>query len=53
MPKFGNLGSKYSKTNDKFEITTYKIRVNTKFQKTKKFILFGPNAQIWAFGLKL
>ena len=24
MPKFGDLGSKFSKTNDKFEISTFK-----------------------------
>ena len=50
MPKFGNLGSKYSKTNDKFEISTYKIGWIQNFIKTRKFILFGPNAQIGHLG---
>ena len=42
MPIFGNLGSTFSKTNARFEISTFKIGYMRNFIKIKKLILFGP-----------
>ena len=55
MPKFWPFGSKFSKTNDKFEISTFKISYMQSFVKIRKLILFGQKCQnlgIWAQNLK-
>ena len=55
MFKFGDLGSKCSKTKDKFEISSFKIGYMQNYVKIRKFILFGPkcpNLGIWAQNLK-
>ena len=41
MPKFGDLGLKFSKTNNKFEISTFKKGYMRNFVKISKLILFG------------
>ena len=41
-PKFGDLGSKFLKTNVRFEITTFEIKFIPNFVKIRKLILFGP-----------
>ena len=41
MPKYGHLGSKFSKTNGKFEISTFKKGYIRNFVKNRKFILFS------------
>ena len=51
MPKFGDLGSKFLKTNVKFEINTFEIWYMRNFVKIKELILFGPKCPK-AFGLK-
>ena len=55
MPKFGPLGSKFPKTNDKFESSIFRIGYMRNFMKSRKLILFGPkrpNLGIWARNLK-
>ena len=55
MPKFGDLSSKFSKTDDKFEISTFRIGYIQNFVNIRKSILFGlkcPNLSIWAGNLK-
>ena len=50
MPIFGDLGSNFSKTNVRFEISTFKIGYMRNFAKIRKLILFGPkcpNMDIW------
>ena len=42
MPKFGDLGSKCSKTSVKFEISTFEIGYIQNFVKIRELILFGP-----------
>ena len=42
MPKFGDLGSKCSKTSVKFEINTFEIGYIQNFVKIRELILFGP-----------
>ena len=52
MPTFSDLGPMFLKTNDKFEISTFKIG---NFVKIRMLILFGPkcpNLSIWAQNLK-
>ena len=41
MLKYGDLGSKFSKTNGKFEISTFKKGYIRNFVKIRKFILFS------------
>ena len=41
MPKFGHLGSIFSKANVKFEISSFKIGYMRNFVKIRKSILFG------------
>ena len=55
MPKFRDLSSKFSKTDDKFEISTFKIGHIQNFVNIRKSILFGlkcPNLSISAGNLK-
>ena len=42
MPQFGHFGSKFSKTNVSFEISTFKIGCRQNFVKIRKLTLFGP-----------
>ena len=44
MYKTGDSGSKYSKTNVRFEIRTFQIGYRKNFVKIKKIILFDPNS---------
>ena len=44
---------KFSKTKIRFEISTFEIGYRQNFVKIRKLIIFGLNAQIWAFGLKI
>ena len=51
MPKFGDLGSKFSKTNNRFEICTFEIRHMCNFVKIRELILLGPKytySGVWA-----
>ena len=51
MPKFGNLGSKFSKTSVRFEISTFEIGYMQNFVMVRELILFGPkfsNFGTWA-----
>ena len=51
MPKSGDLGSKFSKINVKFKISTFEIEYMRNFVKIRKLIFFGlkcPNLGIWA-----
>ena len=51
MPKFENFGSKFSKANVRFEISTFEIGDMPNLVKIRKLILFGPKCQnlsIWA-----
>ena len=51
MSKFGYLGSKFLKTNDKFEISTFEIGYMKNFVKIRTLVHFGPKCQcleIWA-----
>ena len=55
MPKFENLGWKNSKTNVRFEISTFKIRNWQNLINIKKSILFGQkylHLGIWAENLR-
>ena len=48
---FGDLGSNFSKTNVRFEISTFEIAYKQNFIKINKVIVFGPkflNFGIWA-----
>ena len=47
MPKFGDLSSKFLKTNNRFEISTIKIGYLQNFDNIRELILFGPNLSIW------
>ena len=42
MLKYGNLGSKFSKANVRFQISTFEIGYMQNFVKIRKFLLFGP-----------
>ena len=42
MPKFGHLGSKYLKTNVKFEISSFEIGYLRNFVKIRRSILVSP-----------
>ena len=42
MLKFGDLGSKCSKTSVRFEISTFEIGHRENFVKIKKLVPFGP-----------
>ena len=51
MPSFGDLTSKCSKTNLRFEISTFEIGYMQNYVKIKKLITFGPkslNLDVWA-----
>ena len=51
MSKFGYLASKFLKTNDKFEISTFEIGYMKNFVKIRTLVLFGPKCpclEIWA-----
>ena len=55
MPKLGLLGSKFLKTNEKFEISTLEKGYMRNFVKIRKLILFVSkcrNLGIWARNLK-
>ena len=50
MLKFGDLSSKFSKTNVRFEISTFEIEYRQNFVKIRKLILFDlkcPYLVIW------
>ena len=54
MRKFGYLGSKFLKTNVRFEISTFKIGYRQIFGKRlESWYFLAQNTQIWAFGLKV
>ena len=42
MPTFGDLGSKFSKTSDRFDITNFEIRYMRNFVKIRKLIRVCP-----------
>ena len=42
MPKFGYLGSNFSKINVKFEFGTFELGYMQNFVKVRKSLLFGP-----------
>ena len=51
MPKIGHLGSKFWKTNVRFEINTFEIRYKVNFVKIRKLMFLDPkcpNLGIWA-----
>ena len=52
MLKIGHLGSKFWKTNVRFEISTFKIECKGNFVKIRKLIFFltqkCPNLGFWA-----
>ena len=51
MPKFGDLGSIFSKANVRFEISAFKIGYIRNFIKIRMLILFDPkcpNLGIWS-----
>ena len=51
MSKFVDLGSKFSKTNVRFSISTFEIRYKRNFVKIRNLILFDtkcPILGIWA-----
>ena len=51
MPKFGDLDSKFSKKNVRFESSYFKIGCRQNFVKIKKlmhFVLNCPHLGIWA-----
>ena len=48
MLKFGNLRSQFSKTNIRFEISSFEIGFRQNFRKIKKMILL--NAKMPLFG---
>ena len=51
MPKFGDLGLKFLKTNVWFEISTFETGCRPNFAKIKMLIPFGPkslNLGVWA-----
>ena len=50
MPKFGNFGSKFSKTNGKLKSAHLK-KVHAKFRLSQYFL--AEKAQLWVFGLKI
>lgn len=55
MPKFGDLSSIFSNTNEKFEISKFKLGYMRNFVQIRKSILFSskhPNLHIWAQNLK-
>ena len=55
MPKFGDLSSIFSNTNEKFEISKFKLGYMRNFVQIRKSILFSskhPNLDIWAQNLK-
>ena len=54
MPNFGDLTSKCSKTNLRFEISTFEIGYMQNYVKIRKLIPFGPKVLslgIWAHNL--
>ena len=54
MAKFGHLGSKFWKTNDRFEISTFEILYRQNFVKRLESRYFlTKNAKICAFVLKI
>ena len=48
MPKFGDLDSKFSKTNVRFEISTFEIGYIRKFVKIRELIIFWPKMSKFA-----
>ena len=55
MTNFGHLGSKFLKTNVRFEVSTFEIGYVRNFVKIRELILFGPkhpNFGVWARSLK-
>ena len=53
MPKFGDLDSTFSKTNVRFEISTFEIGYIRNFVKTSDSYFLAQNIQIWAFELEV
>ena len=55
MPKFGDLGPKFSKTNVRFEVSTFEIGYMQNFVNIRKLILIDPKYQnlgIWVRSVK-
>ena len=55
MPKFWDVGSKFSKTSVKFKIRTFKIGYMQNFVNIRNLILFGPkcpNLDLWTQNFK-
>ena len=52
MPKSGDLDSTFSKTNVRFEISTFEIGYIRNFVKTLDNYFLAQNIQIWAFELE-
>ena len=51
IPKFEDLGSKFSKKTGRYEISTFELGYKQNFVKMRKLILFGPTSPhlgIWA-----
>ena len=49
MPKFGDLDSTFSKTNVRFDISTFEIGYMRNFVKIRELILTKyPNLYVWA-----
>ena len=48
MPKLGHLDSNFSKVNDKFEISTFKIGYMRNFVNIRKLKLAGPKCPAWS-----
>ena len=46
MPKFGDLSPTFSKTNNKFVISTFKIGYMRDFINFRKLILFDPKCPL-------
>ena len=53
MPKSGDLDSTFSKTNVRFEISTFEIVYIRNFVKTLDSYFLAQNIQIWAFELEV
>ena len=54
MPKFAHLGSKFSKSNVRFEIRNFEIEHKQNFAKIlASWYFFVQNTQIWIFGLEV
>ena len=53
MTKFGDLSSKFWKTNVEFEISSFEIGHMGNFVKIKRLIHVDPKMPNWGFGLEI